>query len=95
MSWSINAGGKTEKVREAIKDEFSKIQYLKGVEAEVKDKVAEVVDVALSGFKGMTGVEVDCSGSESGGGEYSADSGYSQVTQTVSIKIQPIWKFVE
>ncbi len=98
MSWVIQAAGKTEAVREAVKPQFAKITYLQGAETEIKDKVAELVDVALAGFMGATGVRLECSGSASTSGTYDEEKKVHTTTtanQSVKISIEPLWGYVE
>ena len=89
MSWSINAFGKTQAVATKVAADFTRITYLNGPEAELKDAAAELVAKALEAntLKGAV-LRVDCSGS---GSNHPADGS----SQTLKIDISPVYGFTE
>jgi len=88
MSWSINAFGKIPAVTAKVANEFEKITYLSGPEAELKEAASEFVGKILKANTVKGAIRVDCSGS---GSNHPSDGS----SQTIKIDISPIFGFVE
>ena len=87
MSWCVSAIGKPEAVGKKLATDFGKITYLSGVESELKENAARLVELALSGFSGPRAVKVSAGGSAS---NYNGAK-----TQFLKILIEPIYNLAE
>ncbi len=83
MSWSVSAIGKPAAVAKKLAEDFSRITYLGPEEKAIKDAIAGVVEKTLAATAPNTAVEVEASGSFSGG------------LQSARMDIRPKYGFVE
>lgn len=87
MSWSIMAAGKPKAVAVLIAGQFIR-QKCSEPEETIKQGVAKLLDVALQAFPPNAAVTVTASGSQSSSTDGNA-------TNQVSVKLEPIYNFVE
>lgn len=85
MSWSVSATGKSEAVATKLESDFAAIKYLQGDEAAIKDAAAQLIIAAVGMQSAGTGVQVEATGSASVQGEMK--------TQSIMIRVQPIWGY--
>jgi hypothetical protein len=89
MSWSVSAIGKASAVAAKLATQFANIKCTEPEET-IKNTVASAVAVALKAFPASYVVRVDASGSQS---KSHADP--NAATNQLSVKIDPIYGFVE
>lgn len=86
MSWSFSATGRPKAVAEKAK------AYLAGVkcaepEESIKNKIGNIIDMALMSFPESGAVKITCNGTQSPQGTFALNS--------VRLEIEPLWGFVE
>jgi hypothetical protein len=91
MSWSFSAIGKPAAVAKKIADELEKYPCSEP-EQSIRHKVGEALQVALAAFPGNAAVQIDASGSQS---TQSGANEPNTAINNLSVKIQPIYGFVE
>ncbi|TAK86728.1 MAG: hypothetical protein EPO20_06330 [Betaproteobacteria bacterium] len=89
MSWSVAAIGKPSAVAEKLAAQFANIKCSEPEET-IKSNVASAIAVALNAFPPSSAVRVEAHGSQS------TDLGKPGIaTNSLSVKIEPIYGFVE
>ena len=90
MSWSVSAIGKPTAVAAKLAAQFAGIKCMEPEET-IKNTVASAVAVALKAYPASYAVKVEASGSQS------TDSSKppGEATNSLSVKIEPIWGFCE
>jgi hypothetical protein len=82
MSWSVKAVGRASAVAEKLALNFAQIQCSEPEET-IKNRVAEAVAAALGAFPRDKAVLVEASGHQ------------SEQVNTLNVKIDPLWGFVD
>jgi hypothetical protein len=89
MSWSISGRiGKAPGVRAAVAKEFEQSSKCAEPEETIRQAAKQIIDAALAAQGENQVVEVSASGSQS-------TSGITVVSNSVNIKVQPVWGFIE
>jgi hypothetical protein len=95
MSWSVASVGKAQAVAAKLEKRFADINCAEP-EHTIKNAIAQVVATALSAYNPNTPVRVEASGSQSDDDWNKAESGKTgKKTNSMSVKIEPIWNFIE
>jgi hypothetical protein len=87
MSWSVSATGKAAAVAAKVAADLSKIKCAEPEET-IKNAVGSAIAAGLAVFPPDVPVKVSASGSQS-------DRGSGQLTNQLSVDMQPIWGFIE
>lgn len=87
MSWSVSAVGKASAVAARITDDIARTKCSEPEET-IKNNVGGVIATALGAFPPSTPVRVDASGSQS-----TLDP--EKPVNQLSLRIEPIWGFIE
>ena len=87
MSWSVLAVGKPSAVAAKLEKDFTAYKCSEPEET-IRQSVAMAVSTALAAFPEASAVRVDASGSQSQGAD-------GKATNTLSVKIEPLYGFVE
>lgn len=88
MSWSINALGKPSAVAAKIAGDIARVKCAEPEET-IKNTVANAIATALGAFPDGMAVKVEASGSQSSTGTD------GKVTNSLYVKIEPQWGYVE
>jgi hypothetical protein len=95
MSWSVTAVGKAHAVAAKLEKSFADISCAES-EQTVKNAIAQVVAIALAPYNPSMAVRVEASGSQSDDDWNKPDAEKTgNKTNSLSVKIEPIWSFVE
>lgn len=91
MSWSVAAIGKPAAVAQKLAEEFSKNPCSEPEET-IRQNVAKIVATSLGAFPPNFAVRVEAGGSQSCPDSTKAPK---EFTNALTVKIEPIWGFVE
>ena len=91
MSWSVSAIGKPAAVATKLAEDLKRITCMEPEET-IKNTVASAIASALDAFPPNSAVRVDASGSQSCPDSSKAPK---EVSNQLSVKIEPIYGFVE
>lgn len=92
MSWSVSAIGKSDAVAKSLEEKFGIIS-VSGPEVAVVEAAREFLRTVLLSGQIPTGcVRVEAGGSQSVVGQ---KDGPDKVSNSVSIKVEPVWGWVE
>lgn len=89
MSWSVSAIGKPSAVAAKVAKELASIKCMEPEES-IKSGVAAAVAAALAAYPESGAVRVEASGSQS-----TDRDAPGIATNQLSVKIEPLWGFVE
>lgn len=90
MSWSVNAIGKPAAVAAKLAKDFANIKCIEPEES-IKNQVAATIAVALSVYPPTVVVNVAANGSQ-----FTPDSTKpSELQNTLTVKLEPMYGFVE
>lgn len=89
MSWSFYGVGKPKAVAAKARKDLSAYKCMEPEET-VKAKVADIIDVCLSAFPDASSVQIEASGSQS-----TDSTKPGTATNQLSIKILPLYGFIE
>ena len=91
MSWSVSAVGKPPAVRASIAERFTRNKCSEPEES-IRQAAAAIIDKAIEAQGDKVALQVDASGSQSA--DYSTQPP-TVGSNTLHIKLQPIYGFVE
>jgi hypothetical protein len=87
MSWSLQRIGKPAVVAVKVAEDVARIKCSEPEES-IKNLIGSAISKALAAFPEGMPVRVEASGSQS-------SSGPDQAANSLSVKIEPIWGFLE
>jgi len=89
MSWSVGATGKAAAVAKAIAKQFADAGKCVEPEETVRQAALSVISAAINGQGPKAAVTVNASGHQSG------LPGTNEVSNTLTISVQPLYGFIE
>ncbi len=94
MSWSCHLIGKAPRVAEAVVEALAKVKCSEPEES-IKTKVGEIVAASIAAMPEAAAVKIEAMGSQSQAYDSAGKTVPGKVTNSLTLKIEPIWGFVE